>query len=325
MSPEPITVRSLSDVALIAPYMLGYWPQHSVCVIVVDDDGHVLLIMRWHVDAPEVPPHLPLADDAGAAAFHLVIYAEDGHQHTDAWTGIADDIASRGIPRGRVLAVGHLSDETSPEAGFAVHTFGASGEAAEEARVSPAQIADAGKRWAMPPWAISREEYVADITADGALVEQVHALLVDTGPLDEAMRDRAIALVGRSLDDGRMTPDVIASLLVSLADVRVRDTVLWDLMHSGPDIWRRAADRLARVVAGSPDGHVAPAATLLAILRWQLGDGSRAAAAVERALTGDPGYALADLINRSLLVGLHPGVWAEGLVGLSREACRRSA
>lgn len=325
MSPQPISVRSLSDVALIAPYMLGYWPQQSVCAIVVDDDDHVLLIMRWHVKAPEVPPHLPLVDDAGAAAFHLVIYAEDGHQHIDAWTGIADDIASRGIPRGRVLSVGHFGSGTSPEAGFAVHAFDASGGAAEEARVSSAQIAHAAERWGLPGWAASREEYVADIAADPALVGQVSALLVDTVPLDEAMRDRAIALVVRSLDDAPMTPDLIASLLVSLADVRVRDTVLWDLMHSGPDTWSRAADRLARVVAGSPDGRVAPPATLLAILRWQLGDGSRAAAAVERALAGDPAYALADLINRSLLAGLHPGVWAAGLADLSREACRRSA
>jgi hypothetical protein len=153
----------------------------------------------------------------------------------------------------------------------------------------------------------------------------VAAALRDAEPIDEQRRDAAIDTVLESLTAADVTPQSIAGIIVGLADIRVRDTVLWELMHAHVDVWSEAADSLAEVVSGSPEDHVAAPATLLAILRWQQGDGSRAAAAVERAITADPTYSLADLINRCLLVGLHPNTWVESLVGLTRDACRRAA
>jgi len=319
MNLEPVTLRSLSDVALVAPFMLGYWPEHSVCVIVVDADGHVLLIMRWHVDAPDVPPQLPLAEDARATAFHVVVYSDDPVARAEASARIAADLSDRGIPRGRVL----LAERQGPD--IVVRVSGEPGVAAEGLVISEMEIAETGGRWDLDAWAMSREEYVGDIISDPVLVDEVAAVLAGAPALDESARDEVIGRIGELLIQGRMSPADIAAVLVGLGDTRVRDTVLWDLMHSGVDTWSEAADSLAEVVAGSPDEYVAAPATILGILRWQQGDGSRAAAAVERALEADPSYSLADLINRSLLVGLHPGVWAEGLVGLTREACRRAA
>ncbi len=117
----------------------------------------------------------------------------------------------------------------------------------------------------------------------------------------------------------------MAEALVALADVRVRDTLLWDLMHEAPSTWAAMAERLARMVAVAPDTHVAAPATLLAILRWQVGDGSRASAAVERALAADPTYTLAALVDRCLATGMHPSVWRDGLADLTREECRRAS
>lgn len=317
MTRDPIVLRTLSDTALAAPFMLGYWPDRSACVIVVDAEGRVLLIMRWQLDAPEVPPHLPLADQADAAAFHLVAFGPPSSAGV-ACQAIAEDISARGIALGDIAFVVRDGEDIVVMSGTPSGTGGA-------IRLTPEVVADAGARWDLRGWAISRSEYVSDIATDPVLVDDVATLLPGSVVLDESMRDQAIDDVRDTLISGSVTPRAIARTVVALADVRVRDTVLWDLLHASEDDWAEAADSLAEVVAGAPEGYVAPAATILAILRWQQGDGSRAAAAVERALEADPAYSLADLINRSLLIGLHPAVWAEGLAGMAREACRRAA
>jgi hypothetical protein len=320
MTHEPITIRSLTDAALAAPFMLGYWPDQSVCVLIVDADGHVLLIMRWHLDAPDVPPHLPLSDDAEAVAFHLVVFDDRGAREPAPWDRIAADISARGVPLGRMAFVSGAADDV------VVHSPARGGASSAQAvRIGPEEIADLGRRWQLRPWASSREAYVADIAPDADRQAQVRDSLRAQCAVTEATRDRAIAVTVEALMSGPGTPESVAAALTALRDVRVRDTVLWEVMHAPVDRWAVAADSLAWAVAGAPDDHVAAPATLLAILRWQQGDGSRAGAAVERALAADPSYSLADLINRCLLVGLHPSTWAEGLVGLSREACRRAA
>ena len=144
-------------------------------------------------------------------------------------------------------------------------------------------------------------------------------------PVVEASRDAAIATVRDRLADQQVSAGDIAEVLVSLADVQVRDTVLWDLMQEDPSRWTAIAARMARIVAAAPDTHVAAPATLLGILRWQMGDGSRATAAIERALSADPAYTLARLVDGCLATGMHPGTWRGGLADLSREACRRAA
>lgn len=317
MTPEPIILASPSDVALIAPCMLGYWPERSVCVVVVDPDGRVILIMRWHVDAPDVPPQLPLAGDAEVAAFHIIRFGDD--TEGGATARIASEIAAKGIPVGQRLVVAR------EDVDIVVHIEGSSAEGAGGMRIGPGMAEETRLRWGLAPWARSREEYVSDIAPNRNLMDEVEELLPPVMPLEESMRDHAIEQVHDALLRGPLTAQSIARVAEALSDVRVRDTILWDLMHMSSDSWVFVARSLVHIVSATPDTHVASPATLLAILRWQQGDGSRAAAAVERALAADPTYSLADLINRSLLVGLHPGVWAEGLAGLEREACRRAA
>ncbi len=325
MTHDAITLKSIPDIALAAPFMLGYWPDSSVCVIVIDADGGVLLIMRWHIDAPDVPPQIPLADASAAHAFHVVVYPTSGVDavpdlgQQGPWTRVIDEIAARGIP------LGHLVLASQDPSGVVAVTGGAATGVSTTMHLDKELIAEIGGRWDLVGWVGSRAEYVADIAPDPCLVEEVAAALRDAEPIDEQRRDAAIDTVLESLIAADVTPQSIAGIIVGLADIRVRDTVLWELMHAHVDVWSEAADSLAEVVSGSPEDHVAAPATLLAILRWQQGDGSRAAAAVERAITADPTYSLADLINRCLLVGLHPNTWVESLVGLTRDACRRAA
>jgi hypothetical protein len=127
--------------------------------------------------------------------------------------------------------------------------------------------------------------------------------------------------VSRLGDREPLTPHQIAKVAVGLGDVRVRDTALWDQMQPGVDRDAVAAN-LASMVRLAPDGHVAPAATVLAICHWTSGDGARANVALEHALADDPDYSLAGLVSASLRSGLPPKAWSDSLAGLSRDVCR---
>lgn len=137
----------------------------------------------------------------------------------------------------------------------------------------------------------------------------------------ETWRDTTLDTVSRLGDREPLTPHQIATVAVGLGDVRVRDTALWDQMQPGVDRDAFAAN-LACVVRHAPDGHVAPAATVLAISHWTSGDGARANVALEHALADDPDYSLAGLVSASLRSGLPPKAWSDSLAGLSRDVCR---
>lgn len=106
-----------------------------------------------------------------------------------------------------------------------------------------------------------------------------------------------------------LPPGQAAVLLTALADVHVRDTCLawtddaaWWLWH---DLIRLA-----------PPGHVAPVATVIAVLAYQRGDGVMAAIATDHALTDRPGYGLARLVQASL----HHAIPPEAITTLIAEA-----
>ena len=325
MTHSSIALLTTEDLALVGPLLLGYWPEGSVCAILVDSEDHVVLIMRWERDADVVLPAKPAATTAAGSpvAVHLVVFATvDGAPqplHPMAWQRSADALRESGLPLGRTLAVARTTEGvmwTSAEGPLhdpGVHVIPA------------AAVADVATRWGLPAWHESRGAYVADIAPDLDVRADVERALRDLPRLIEAERDQAITRIRELLGAGPLSPVETAEVLQGLADVRVRDTLLWDLMQEGPHAWMTHADRLAQTVASAPDGAAAPAATLLAILRWQLGDGSRAGAAVERALAVDPGYSLAGLVDRCLATGLHPATWRAGLEDLSREECRRAA
>jgi hypothetical protein len=333
MDHSTVQLRTAEDVVLAAPLMLGYWPADSLCAIFVDAEDRVVCVMRWDVDAPiamSAPPSatgLVSDPDSLPVAFHLVAFAAPGSRdpgQPERWFAAVDAWEAGGIPLGRLLLVAQQGDRIAwvqvvPPA-----------ESADEAcqHMSATDIDEVATRWGIPHFRGSREEFVSDIAPDEAAMARVRsaiASLAGSGPVAEVRRDRAIRRVRRHLTGGVPNDEDIARVLIALGDVRVRDTVLWDVMHDNPRMWGVQAARLADIVSASPESHVPAPATLLAILRWQLGDGSRASAAIDRALGAEPGYVLAQLVQQCLASGMHPRTWREGLVDLSREACRRPA
>lgn len=100
-----------------------------------------------------------------------------------------------------------------------------------------------------------------------------------------------------------LTHDEAAWLTVVLKDQWVRDDA-WSRMDSGH---HRAHLRLwTDLTHLAQPGYVAAAASLLAFVAWQGGNGSLANVALDRAMTDNPDYSMARILRVALAVGMQP-------------------
>jgi len=139
-----------------------------------------------------------------------------------------------------------------------------------------------------------------------------------------AARDHHIDVLCEWLRGDAPVTEPLAESVLWLFDVRVRDTVLWELLGD-PARWSACADRLAVLVRALPRGCIAPTATLLAGVRWACGDGARADVAVMAALDDDDEYVLARMVRAGVEGGIPPREWVECMRGLSREVIRHGS
>ena len=305
---RPQRIDHPADALLAIPRSLGFLPESSCVVIAINPAREVCLIARLDLAALEAPA-----------------------QWSD---GLLRAIRSA-APRGKVLLCAYADPGAEVEAEAALDALVPIVGQAQTPILS--RIIVSGSRFrvvesddpsawqALPERSHARRsDLVAELAPAGERERtRVAELIVAAPRLSESARDIAIA---HALDIfGRSEPSLeeVALLLASLRDLRVRDTVLWDLMQGKPRAWRRAADGLARAVQLAPPEETAPAAALLSILRWQTGDGTRAVIAVEKALEAEPSYSLALLVDAMLAGGISPACWREDLDNLSREACRQ--
>jgi hypothetical protein len=159
----------------------------------------------------------------------------------------------------------------------------------------------------------------ADLEAELIRVDPPEQWSGAGGPITRDAFEIAVVHAVSHLRSGTVESEQDRKLLAyALSDVRVRDTVIWEILTHSPGDWSRAADALARLVRSCPESFVAPLATCLGILRWQIGDGVRAMIAVERALAADGEYSLAGLVAGCISRGVHPADWREDLHRLNR-------
>ncbi len=97
--------------------------------------------------------------------------------------------------------------------------------------------------------------------------------------------------------------ELAAAALVALTDIQVRDFAIGshgdEHLHLHLSLW-------SDLLAIAPAGYRAPVATVLALLRYEDGDGHGARAMVERALCDDPHYSLAHLLQKTFAAGWPP-------------------
>ena len=297
-----------ADALRAIPRSLGFLPESSFVVIAVNPAREVCLIARLDLAALEAPA-----------------------QWSD---GLLRAIRSA-APRGKVMLCAYVDPGAEADAEAALDALIPILAQAKTPIVG--RIIVSGRRFRVlerddaPIWQelpershARRSDLVAELAPAADPDRSRVAELIAAAPrLSESGRDIAIAHALDVCARPKPSLEEVALLLASLRDLRVRDTVLWDLMHARPRTWIRAADSLAHAVRLAPREETAPAAALLSILRWQAGDGTRAVIALEEALEAEPDYSLALLVDAMLTGGLPPAFWREGLDDLSRDACRQ--
>jgi hypothetical protein len=112
----------------------------------------------------------------------------------------------------------------------------------------------------------------------------------------------------------------IARLIVALGDIRVRDSVLWDMANGAFDR-RLLAKSLTELLPKLDVERGAPIATVAAICWWLNGNGAMANLCINRAVTDAPGYSLAIMVRAALEHALPPSLWLESVKELTREQC----
>jgi len=325
-------VRAGSPTALLAvvPHLLGFVPDLSLVVIGTSPPrDRIRVTLRY--DLPD-PPHEDLAADIAAHAVGVL-----GAQELPAATVVGYG------PEALVTPVAGAFLDESHLAGITLHdilrvengrywSYRCGNEACCPAAgtpfdgsAHPASAAMDGAGLRVLPGRAAVAARIAPLGGDTAesmrqatrrAEQHVARLLARVrkssriGAARRMIAAEGLAAVGamivRYRNDGRFTSDYeIARISVALRDLRVRD-----------DAWARMdpehADAYLRlwtdVVRRAQPGHVAPAASLLAFVAWQSGDGALANVALDRALTDDPGYSMALLLRQVIGAGAPPSL-----------------
>ena len=118
--------------------------------------------------------------------------------------------------------------------------------------------------------------------------------------------------------------DAYGLLTVVVSDIQMRDGLLRQMLDQ-TNLRLAIRTTLMTAVSQAAEEHVAPLATALAGCAWLDGNGALATVALERALSTDPSYSLARLLERAIAHNVPPSVWTESLEAVSYEECLAGA
>jgi hypothetical protein len=321
MSRSVLKASTPGDVIALIPYQLGFQPEHSLVLLIVDEPrGRLGPILR--VDLPDRKTQQATAD-------YLV-----------------NVLSHHGLRR--VIAIAF-----SPEAAEADSFVG---ELAAALTAADIELIDAwradGRRWhsylctspvCCPSEGVAYGQQEGTVVAEAVVAGAValpdrqalrdsigrlpdpdgvmHAATASAGlawasrpTADQERRawlgremDRIVDLVTTFSQDRRHLGDIeCARLSVAVQDIMVRDAA-WAVMdhpriEAHVDLWTQVTRRAV-------DGFVAAPSTLLGFACWIQGSGALARCAAERALRDDPGYSMAHLLEESLDRCVPPSVW----------------
>jgi hypothetical protein len=309
------------------PYLLGFPPVESAVLLWLRG-RRLLLTQRIDLpgDADEIDPWLSAmwshiaANEADELVIVIVTSRDDASDLAQYVHAVAEERGLRVrdaivVDAGRWRSLMCTDPECCDPAGRAVDAEVSDRVAAEFAGLGVAPVA-ARERVV--------EEFAPDPHGADRVAEVVSAAVPPRGKQREQWRDDIIGEVTARMEVWRadLDSDDAGAVIRGLQDIRVRDTVLWELSNADQPSRFRALALLTACVRWAPQGHVAPVATCAAISAWLVGDGARAQVALERALADRSDYSLAVLVQHSVRVGLPPAAWGEAMGGLSRQECR---
>lgn len=326
-APALLKLTCPAEVVATVPYLLGFQPARSVVLLSLRGPRQrVGLTLRADLPPPlgvtaavtDIVGHLRRD---GAEAAIAVLYGEDSEAR-ETWLALSEALHRAGITvrealritQGRWWSYLCTVPACCPTAGTVIR---APGEPGGPARVA-AELVSAGLV-ALG----SREELTASVRADPAALAEVEAPLagaaeqvvrrvVRPGGLATCRREWQRHLV-RVLQDGSyhrrespMTTDVVAGLLIAVADPPTRDLAADWASGRGEEAAAATQSLWLELTRRAPAPYDVAPATLLAHAAWLAGNGALARVAVDRALASDPGYRLAQLVERLLDEGVDP-------------------
>jgi hypothetical protein len=355
----PLRLRVPADVLAAVPYLLGFHPADSIVALGMRG-RHLTFHVRG--DLPEVGASTPeIADYARyvVALFRrqsvtsvLLVGYGPADRATRLLLAARAEFAAAGITVTELLRAtdgrywSYLCEalDCCPAEGTPYDVAG-SRIAAEATLAGCVALPDRATlvRRLDPPTGPDLATMVeATARAEVRLVGQLDVALAKTGKVAAekalvAQGERAVArAVARYEAGSRLTDDEVAELSLLLAATDVRD-VAWRRLALGPPDQEtgapaartRPAPDLAPhlrlwsdVVSRACPDLVAPAASLLSYAAWRTGDGVMAAIALDRALTADRAYPMAQLMAQVLHNGIPPSTM-DGMVGGRKPRRRR--
>ncbi|WP_336213710.1 DUF4192 domain-containing protein [Nonomuraea sp. LPB2021202275-12-8] len=312
---EPcLTLTSPADVLAAVPYLVGFHPDDSLVVIGLDR-GQVKVTARWGLPFPPgtLAPLVPLLARESVTEVVLVGYGP-GERVTPAVDEARALAAQAGVEVGEVLRAdggrfwSYVCDSTAccPPEGTPYDPKAS--RIAAEATVR-GLVALPDRR--------SLERTIAPVTgpvrmamrrATAEAVHDLRARLSASADADAFAREftaqglaRVRAALAAHAAGGRLDDGEAARLGLDLSVVRVRDEAWTLLEESHAGLWKDLTRRLE-------PSFVPAAASLLAMAAWRAGDSILATIALERALTADPHYSMANLLMHALQHLVPPGI-----------------
>jgi hypothetical protein len=322
-----VRVGSPASLLALVPQLMGFEPRMSIVLIGVQPPrGRVQLTLRF-----DLPPDAQAADEIARRLLTIMVAQgiraglAVGYGPGRLVTPVADAL------REHSRRVGFLLTEILRASGGRYWSYVCATPACCPADGMPYDIASHEVTAAFaaadaPPVHASREELAQSVAQlggavaesmreatrlaeerAGRLIERVNASgrkgaarrLIATAGLD-AVSDA----ITRYREGGELACDADAAwLCVVLKDTRVRDDAWSRMDPPHREAHRRLWTDLTR--RASP-GYVAPAASLLAFVAWQDGNGALANVALDRALADNPRYSMAELLRAAIDGGAPP-------------------
>jgi hypothetical protein len=342
-STKTIRVNEPSELLALIPYQLGFIPTDSLVVMSLREPrGRVGLIARIDLASAEgsaasLAGHL--ASD-GAARAAIVTYTDDRAAARAATAALTDALVEFGIVEAgnwTVTSTGYRSLECDdltccPEAGRPMSDLDSTQVAATLTYAGTTVLPTRADLGVQPAPEAER----------AAATEAAIAWRCTHAPGEPQARAAGLATwQDTAATTGHVPADRLGILAAILTDKTTRDAVLVGLIPDtsadlpakaltgeGKDGLSQAIQKIVNTTTGVRPGDVADRAAsllgdvaahaattpraaaplaLLALIAWWSGDGARAGVLVDQALTADPDYRLAALVDQMITAGFPPG------------------
>ncbi|MCU0279868.1 MAG: DUF4192 domain-containing protein [Candidatus Nanopelagicales bacterium] len=313
-----ITLDSPEAAAAATPYLLGFTPEDSLVLILLDEGGANVTMrmdLPWGADLEWLRTLLDGIPDPVPARAVLLVYAHVADAHVAVaignWLGdvlspVMDVKDVLLVSDGCVRSVVCPCQECEDRAGIALTDL--------EDHPVVAQCVAAGLTRLK-----SRDDLESQLLpVDDGVSQEVAAILEtpygDRGDYEIRRDELESQALGLLTSTENLDAQAVAVLAHACADVHVRDpllAIIIDRHEADETVLASIRTRLTYAVIHTPTEFAGPVAATLALLAWVDGDGASALVAADTALACDPENSLAPLVCHALQHGLPPTTWGK--------------